>query len=282
MVEPKRPAWSAGVRERYERDGFVFPLDLIPAAEAVRFRRNLETVESRYSGALPLDRYMKFDPHILIPMVAGIARDPRILDCAEFFLGPDLMLANTNFFLKEPRSPDYITWHQDLYYVGLEGDDYLTVWLALSPSNLENGCMRFLRGSHRERLPHRDTFAKDNMLTRGQTVDAPIDPSRVEDVVLAPGQASVHHGWMAHASSPNRSDDRRIGLVIRYMSPRLRQTASEDRDYAVLVRGQDRYNNFVQIPLPERDFDPQSIALYEKIREYRRGILYKGAQQTRY
>ena len=278
-TEMNRNSRDESLRERYERDGFVFPLDLMPAAEAVRIRRRLEVLEARYSSTLPVDRYLRFDPHYLLPFVAELARDPRILDRVESLLGPDLMLSSTNLFLKDPGSADHITWHQDLYYAGLDGDDYLTLWLALSPITRHNGCMRYLRSSHSERFPHRDTFGEHNMLTRGQTVDAEIDKSNVVDVVLAPGEASIHHGWTAHASSPNRSDDRRVGLVIRYMSPRLRQTIG-DRDYGILVRGEDRHRNFIQPPPPQRDFEPAAIARYEEIKEHRRRILYSGAERT--
>lgn len=268
------------LRTGYERDGFVFPVPILTPAQASDYLQRLETVEDQYRARLPVERYLKFDPHYLLPVIDEIVHLPRILDFVAAILGPDLMVSNTNVFLKEARSRDHISWHQDLYYIGLDGDDFLTVWLALTPATAENGCMQFLRGSHRGSLPHRDTYAEHNMLTRGQAIEGSIDASKVAEVLLEPGQASIHHGWMAHASAPNRSDQRRVGLVIRYMAPHLRQTLAE-RDYGILVRGEDRYQNFIAPPRPSADFEPQAIEHYEAIREERRRFLYSGAEQVR-
>jgi hypothetical protein len=264
----------------YARDGFVFPVPILTATQADDYCRRLEALEHEYRRTLPVDRYLKFDPHYLLPVIDELVHLPRLLDFVTAILGPNLMVSNTNVFLKEANSPDHISWHQDLYYIGLDGDDFVTVWLALTPATSENGCMQFLRGSHRGSLPHHDTYDEHNMLTRGQAIEVNVEPSKVTEVLLEPGQASMHHGWMAHASAPNRSDQRRVGLVIRYMAPHLRQTLAE-RDYAILVRGEDRHHNFVAPPRPTADFQPEAIERYEAIREERRRFLYSGAEQVR-
>ena len=269
------------LRTRYQDDGYVFPLAVLSENEAVDYRHRLEAIEHRFRSTLPVEQYLKFDPHYLLPVVDELIRLPRLLDIAAAFLGPDLMVSNTNIFLKEPHSPDHVTWHQDLHYVGLDGEDFLTVWLALSPANRENGCMQFLRGSHRERLEHHDTYGEHNMLTRGQSIADGIERQRIADIVLKPGQASVHHGWMAHASGPNRSGERRLGLVVRYMAPHLKQTIAE-RDYGILVRGEDRYHHFISPPRPKREFEAHAIERYEEIRTERRSFLYKAAKTVRY
>lgn len=263
----------------YERDGFVFPVPILTAEQANDYRLRLERVEQQYRSTLPVDLYLKFDPHYVLPVIDELVHLPRVLDFVTAILGPDLMVSNTNLFLKEADSLGHISWHQDLYYVGLDGDDFVTVWLALTPATMENGCMQFLRGSHRGSLPHSDTFDEHNMLTRGQAIDAAIDASKVAHVLLEPGQASLHHGWMAHSSEPNRSKHRRVGLVIRYMAPHLRQTVAE-RDYGILVRGEDRYKNFISPPRPRADFEPEAIERYDAIRQERRRFLFSGAEQV--
>lgn len=267
------------LRARYADDGFAFPLPVLSAAQASNYRRSIESIERRYADELEVDRYLKFDPHYVLPIIDELVHLPRLLDFVAAILGPDLMVSNTNLFLKEPHSPDHITFHQDLYYIGLDGDAFLSVWLALTPATHENGCMQFLRQSHLGALPHRDTFGEHNMLTRGQQIEAEIDPSRVVDVLLEPGQASIHHGWMAHASGPNQGNARRVGLVIRYMAPHLRQTVAS-HDYGILVRGEDRHHHFVSPRRPTGDFEPEAIEQYEAIREHRRNFLYADAQQT--
>ena len=272
---------SEEIRTRYQSDGFVFPVDVLSPSEATSYRERLETIEQQYRPTLPVERYLKFDPHYLLPLIDELVRLPRLLDLAATFLGPDLLISNTNIFLKEPNSPDHVTWHQDMRYIGLDGDDFLTVWLAFSSATEENGCMQFLQGSHRERMEHHDTYGENNMLTRGQSIVDDIEPARIANVLLDPGQASIHHGWMAHASGPNHSDERRLGLVVRYMAPHLKQTVAE-RDYGMLVRGEDRYQHFVSPPRPKQNFEPEAIELYEAIRTERRSFLYDDAKTVRF
>ena len=117
-----------------------------------------------------------------------------------------------------------MTWHQDLTYWGLDDMDEVTAWVALSPSTTESGCMRFVPGSHKRSLvEHVDTFADDNLLTRGQEIAVDVDESAAADVELRPGQASLHHGHLFHSSGPNTTPDRRIGAAIRYITPSMQQ-----------------------------------------------------------
>lgn len=102
----------------------------------------------------------------------GAGTHPRILDAIEDLLGPDLLRGTTSMFTKEPRTPGFVTFHQNSTYWGLEPKVAVTAWVALSDCPLESGPMRFVPGSHRTQLMHRDTFHADNLLTRGQEVEA--------------------------------------------------------------------------------------------------------------
>jgi hypothetical protein len=145
--------------------------------------------------------------------------------------------------VKEPLTESFVSWHQDLRYWGLDSDAEVSAWVALSPVTEANGCMRFVPGSHTgELLPHSDTFAGDNFLTRGQEAAVEIEEEDTVLVPLEPGQASFHHGKLLHASGPNRSDERRIGFAINYISTSVRQTVAHE-DFAMLVRGEDRYGH---------------------------------------
>ena len=142
--------------------------------------------------------------------------------------------------------------------------------------------MRLLPGSHLEPpMPHVDTYAEDNMLTRGQTI-LDVDESRAVNVELETGDAALFAYEIAHASHPNRSDDRRIAIVLRYMPPSARQTLA-DWDSAALVRGEDRYGHFEPEPEPARDLDPVAVAFHRKAEERQRQIYFRGTawQDTR-
>ena len=115
--------------------------------------------------------------------------------------------------------------------------------------------MRMQPASHKVHLPHQDLFDKANMLSRGQTITNGIDEARAVDIILKPGEMSLHNVRIAHASAPNRSGDRRIGISIRYMPPQTRQQLAE-WDSAALVRGEDRYEHFVHEPSPQSGLRP--------------------------
>ncbi|RME96520.1 MAG: phytanoyl-CoA dioxygenase, partial [Alphaproteobacteria bacterium] len=92
---------------------------------------------------------------------------------------------------------------------------------------------------------------------------------------LQPGEISIHHIRTVHASKPNRSNDRRIGYAIRYITPDVEQINAPD-DSAVLCRGTDAYNNFIHEALPRADMDEAARAEHARIMKLRQGVLYKG------
>ena len=265
--------------DQYRRDGFVFPVAAMSRHEAQGYLGRLEAIEARYRERMDVSPYLRGNPHYVLPMAAELIHRTAILDAVESVLGPDLLVWSSTFFIKEPRSEDHITWHQDLHYWGLDAEDEVTAWLALTPTTSENGCMRFLPGSHLENLEHRDTFAEDNMLSRGQVLVAEVNESDAVEVLLEPGQMSLHHGRLAHASSPNHSNGRRIGIAIRFLAPHMRQVVG-GRDYAHLVRGRDAYGHFVSPPLPESEFEPEALERYATIQTEQIEYFFVGVDEA--
>ena len=110
--------------------------------------------------------------------------------------------------------------------------------------------MRVVPGSHRQPiLPHRDTHAPDNRLSRGQEIEAAVDEADAVDVVLRAGEMSLHHVNIIHGSNPNPSDRSRIGFAPRFTTPETRQVDGEPPT-AVLARGRDAYGHFRLLPGP--------------------------------
>lgn len=264
---------------QYERDGYFFPLDILSPAEVAECRARLED----YQHALghPIDGPHRSKTHLLLPWIDELIRDPRILDAVEDIIGPDILCWNSVWWIKEPSSETFVSWHQDRKYVGLDSDTFVTVWLALSPSILESGCVRILPGSHKgEILPHRDEYKEHNMLSRGQEIAVPVDESKAVAMELAPGQISLHDVRLAHASDPNRSNQRRVGLSMHFIPPSVRQIAME-WDSATLVRGEDRHRHFTLTPRPVRDFDPETARFHKQATDAFRAILFKEAERVR-
>ena len=246
---------------RYRHDGYLFPLTTMSAEEAHDHRRRLEAFEAANPTGRPLRDVVKAKAHLLCRTLLEIVQRREILDAVAGVLGPNILCWSSGLFLKEARDPAFVSWHQDANYWGLEPHDVATAWVALSPATVDSGAMRFLPGSHRGPLgTHEETPAEHNMLSRGQTLREGIDEDRAVDVALQPGQFSLHHVRLAHASRPNRSGDRRIGLAIRYMAPHVRQVQATE-DSALLVRGRDDHGHFAPDPVPERDYEPWALAL---------------------
>ena len=265
--------------ERYRAAGCYFPIDVLDAKEAAAHRARLEAFEAVQGR--PLHGPQRSKSHLLFKWVDDLMRHPRILDAVEDLIGPDLLCWNTIFWIKEANSPSFVSWHQDVRYWGLDTAELVTAWLALSPATQASGCMRVLPGSHRgEVLPHRDEYHEDNLLTRGQEIAVEVDESRTLSMALATGQASLHNVGLAHASGPNRTADRRIGISMHYISTRTRQTAGA-WDSAALVRGEDRYGHFQLAPAPVRDFDPDTVAFHERASGALRDILFRDADRVR-
>ena len=259
--------------DAYNRDGYHFPVDILTPAETAHYRGKLESYEADAGG--PIQGNLRHKPHLLFTWLQELIRHPKILDSVEAIHGPDLLCWSTSFFIKEARDAGYVSWHQDSTYWGLSSPDVVTAWLALTPANDVNGAMKFLAGTQHEQVGHKDTFHKDNLLSRGQELEVAVDESKSVLVELKPGQMSLHHVMLFHGSAPNKSADRRIGLAIRYIPTSVRQIAGA-RDAATLVRGVDRFHNFDVEPVPEFDLSPDAVAAHAAIARQQAQILYRG------
>ena len=249
-----RPTAPAGLTPAqtaaFHRDGFLFPLPVFSPAETLALRRRLEAAEAGADAgreraarqALPITHAWAWDlPH-----------DPRIVELVASLLGANVLLWSMDWFIKEP-GPAFVTFHQDATYWGLQPHDVVTAWIALSDAGPRTGPMRFLPGSHRgPLLEQRETFAANNLLSRGQAITTPVDEAKTVPAPLAAGEMSLHHVRVVHGSDPNRTADRRIGMVLRYCATHVRQTKVAG-DRAILVKGEDAHRHFEMIPRPRQD-----------------------------
>ncbi len=260
----------------YQDLGYISPIRVLNDAEVAGYRTKLEAIEAEGPASAP---HLKFKPHLLFTCFDELIRHPKILDAVEGAIGPNILCWATNFFTKEPKTTSYISWHQDLTYWGLDPADIVTAWVALSPATVESGCMRFVPGTHKmDVAAHNDTFAEDNLLSRGQEIEVDVDENEAVDIVLQPGEMSLHHVKLIHGSNANRSNDRRIGFAIRYVPAYVRQIVGE-KDSAVLVRGVDTEHNFEHETPPVQDLDEASLAQYAAIMKRHEAVLYRGADR---
>lgn len=243
-------------RLRYHEQGYYFPLRVFSEAKARVFRscfeeylgQNQKTVDS----LIPRERRVIFaQTHLMLHWVCEIVSDKKVLDAVESVLGPDLLVWETAWFFKSSKDKAYVSWHQDGTYWGIQPPNIITAWVALSESNPENGCLRVIPGTHQTSFfSQRETYDRDNMLSRGQEIAVDVDESVAVDLVLRPGEMSLHHGAIVHGSKENLSEGPRIGLAVRYITPDVFQE-SRARQIVHLVRGRDRYGHFDVVEPPK-------------------------------
>jgi ectoine hydroxylase-related dioxygenase (phytanoyl-CoA dioxygenase family) len=270
---------SVDAVRQYNDAGYFFPTRVMTMEEAAGYRRCLEEHESR-TGA-PLQGNWRHKMHLLFTWADELVHHPKILDAVEDVIGPDILCWTSNFFIKEAHSSGFVSWHQDSTYWGLDPDDVITAWVALSDVTPENGYMQFIPGSQKvDQLPHVDTFHKDNLLSRGQEIAVEVDIAKAVGIPLRAGEISLHHIKLVHGSDANRSDDRRIGMAIRYIPTYVRQT--KVRDSAMLVRGVDKYHNFDDEPRPKADLDPAALAAHADAVGRQVKALYEGTDKQEF
>ena len=273
-MEGLSSARLSDAQEQYFREnGYLFPLPVLDDREVGEYRACLEAFEAAWGERAR--RILRQKCHLVLTWADALIRHPNILGPVSDLLGPDLLVWSTSFFIKDVGDPGFVSWHQDSTYWGLDNDDTITAWIALSRSYPENGCMRVIPGSHRlVRMPHNETFVADNLLSRGQEIAVEVDEKVAVDFVLEPGEASLHHALIVHGSKANTSDERRIGLAIRYIRPQARQI-EEEWDSAMLVLGEDRFGHFELEPRPTRDLDPAAIEYHESVLARKAGGIYR-------
>ncbi len=266
-------------REAYRRRGYHAPLRAVDAGTAAVLARKFLAYRRANAAALdatlPRERSAYWiDTHLFQRWTYEIAAHPAVLDAVESVLGADVMLWSSQWFPKMPGAGDFVSWHQDATYWGLNPPNVTTAWIALTAATPENGCMRVIPSTHRGALlPQRETFGPANMLSRGQEIAVEVNEAEAVDLVLAPGEFSLHHVGIVHGSAPNRSDGARIGLAVRYISPDVVQAGSE-RDMVLLLRGTDRHGHFDVVPPPEHDVERQDSAVHaESLARKRRNIM---------
>jgi len=242
--------------EAFHRRGYHTPLRVLSTDEAAAMRKKLETISLNVDPqetTKPLT-----DLHLIYRWAWDAIKDPRIVDPVTDILGPNVLLWSLNWFIKEPLDGTFVTYHQDATYWGLEPHDIVTAWVALSDAGPTTGPMKFIPESHRGLVHnHVDTFAEQNLLSRGQVIEQDISDNDSVSAPLKVGEMSLHHVRLIHGSEPNVTHDRRIGMVLRYCATHVKQTKL--RDTAVLVHGVDAYDHFDLLPAPKIDAGDEEL-----------------------
>ena len=265
--------------EQYHDQGFISPVKIMSEQDALLIKDELEQVEIEFPSEINAES--RNNLHLSFAFLDALAHNTIIVDAMEDLIGPNISLWASVMFIKEPSSKHYVSWHQDATYMGLDTLDFPTPWIALSPSNKETGCMTMISGSHKTKIQeHEDTFAENNILTRGQAIQN-VDESKAVDLILRPGEMSIHHGAIIHGSQPNNSNQRRIGFSLQsYMPNNVKQVIG--RNIWTHVRGLKRDDmDGILLDRPKFNMDPKTVAQRTIANENLSNILYRGAKEKR-
>ena len=260
----------------YNDNGFVSPIDVLSLEEAAEIKNEIQYIEKKWPDELiGLGRN---NVHYISPVFDKVCHNAKILDAVESIIGKDILVGGTTLFIKDPDKKGFVSWHQDAKYIGFEPYNWVTAWLAITDTNEENGCMRMWSGSHKEKIKdHKDTYDKNNLLTRGQTVqNVPVEKTTPN--TLKAGQLSLHHPMIVHGSGPNKSKQRRIGFVIQsYIGTDVDQVIG--KVFVQQARGKDPFKYHEHAKRPVELMNKDDMILKNKANEELSKIFYKDAKK---
>jgi len=262
--------------DHYNNKGYVSPVDALITAEAKEIRYEIEKIEKNWPNAL--EGINRNYVHLISPIFNKICLNKNILDAVESIIGKNILICGTTLFIKNPYEKGFVSFHQDAKYIGLEPHNWVTVWVAVTDANEENGCMRMWPGSHKENLKHhKQKFDENNLLTRGQTIEnVPLE--KTVPIILKAGQISLHHPTIVHGSGLNNSNDRRIGFVIQsYIGSNVDQVLG--KIYVQKARGEDKYKYHEYSNIPFELMGTKEVMSQNKANNELSKIFYTGAKK---
>ena len=265
--------------EQYHDEGFIAPIRVMSEEEALKIKERVEEAEKAFPEEFNPEN--RNNLHLTFMVLDELAHNSIILDAVEDLIGTDFSLWSSVMFIKNPSTKHFVSLHQDATYMGMTSSDFLTPWIALTPSTEEMGCMAMIPGSHKQNIvPHQDTFSENNILTRGQVVKD-VDEEKAVNLILKPGEMSIHHGAVIHGSKPNKSKQRRIGFALQSYCPHeIEQIIG--KNIWMLIRGGKRDDrDGLQLHRPQFDMDPLAVNLRKIANKNYSKILYHDANITR-
>ena len=248
----------------FERCGFLMKIPILSRPESQEIMSQLQS----WIQTLPnqtLSGNVRFKPHLFLPFISPIVHHPKIIQMVSKVLNTsNILLWSSDFNIKQPKSDDYFPLHQDSTYTGLAPAHLgVTVWLAISdPVDETNGCMTFIEGSHKfgqlDHCEENDNTQKNaNMLSRKQYIpnqNIPFSSTKNEShppkkiATLRGGEASIHHFHLIHQSGPNRANQPRVGLAMRYIAASVKQMG-DIREMVTLINGHTEHDGFDLEPI---------------------------------
>ena len=228
----------------FDSDGYVALPQFLSADEVRQLNSRLNELITHRLGEIPLEHVFYEDksrPETLKQLqqvwqydshLESLFTEGRFCNLAEVLLDGPVVPKNLQWFNKPPQVGMATPAHQDGYYFMLDPCEAVTMWLALDPVDEENGCVRYVRGSHRDGMR---AHGRSGRLGFSQSI---VDFGQEEDLSrevtgpAAPGDLLAHHALTIHRADGNRSTDRnRRALGLIYYAAGAREDAAAHQAY---------------------------------------------------
>ena len=199
---------------QYKNDGYVIPDFKMPEEDLLK-------IEKRHNDLLNKHpEFKNYCPAVLSydEGFLDICNNEKILDYVSQLIGPDFALWNSSFFAKPPIDGHATPWHQDGQYWPIRPLATCTAWLAIDDSTPENGCLKFIKGSHiDQKLKSHNVNNNKNLTLNQELANEEFNEKDAVDLILKRGQISLHDVYLVHGSEANNSSKARRAITMRFM-----------------------------------------------------------------
>jgi len=199
---------------KYKNDGYVIPDFKMPEEVLLKIEKkhtDLLNKHPEFKNYCPA--ILSYDEGFL-----NFCKNEKILDYVSQLIGPDFALWNSSFFAKPPIDGHATPWHQDGQYWPIRPLATCTVWLAIDDSTPENGCLKFIKGSHiDQKLKSHNINNNKNLTLNQELANEEFDETQAVNLVLERGQISLHDVYLVHGSEVNKSPNARRAITMRFM-----------------------------------------------------------------
>ncbi|MBI94553.1 MAG: phytanoyl-CoA dioxygenase [Gemmatimonadaceae bacterium] len=233
------PQW----KQDFDRDGFVVLRQYVDADEAANVDSQIDRFIRDVLPTAPATTAFyedSDDPSTIMRLQNILEHDEwfhefyyseSMAGLARHLLGDEIVGKNLQWFNKPAGVGGPTPPHQDGFYFMLEPNEAITLWLALDHIDEENGCVRYVRGTHHDGMrPHQRSDVIG--FSQGITDYGDADTAREEPVHAKPGDLFAHHSMTMHRADPNPSRRRRAALGFVYFAA----SANEDKDRSEAYR----------------------------------------------
>jgi phytanoyl-CoA hydroxylase len=218
----------------YRRDGYVVVRDFLPPDELLRLRSAVDRFVREIAPTLPDSQVVhqqlgdgrrvlrQIHRMNVDPIFEAYRSHPRWVALAQALVGEPVSAHPPIWLNKWPGAEHPTPPHQDNIAFCLTPPKAVQAFLALEPIDQENGCLRYLPGSHRGG-PRPHCYSGIRGFPLG-VADYGADEEAAEVAVeLQPGDLVCHHPETVHRALPNRSASRsRAAFVMTFVGASAR------------------------------------------------------------